>query len=70
VLALYPDVDCAFRSAALSICDGHITAIDAGDCSVGAQLKYKDMKLHKELESREMKLPGRLQLQPPGLEIA
>jgi len=59
-----------FRSAALSIRDGHITAIDAGDCSVGAQLKYKDTKLHKELESREVKLPGRLQLQPPGLKIA
>jgi hypothetical protein len=58
-----------FRSAALSIRDGHITAIDAGDCSVGAQLKYKEIKLHKELESREVKLPGRLQLQPPGLEI-
>jgi len=59
-----------FRSAALSIRDGHITAIDSGDCSVSAQLKYKDIKLHKELESREVKLPGRLQLQPPGLEIA
>ncbi len=59
-----------FRSAALTIRDGHITAIDAGDCSVGAQLKYKDTKLHKELESREVKLPGRLRLQPPGLAIA
>ena len=59
-----------FRSAALTIRDGHITAIDAGDCSVGAQLKYKDIKLHKELESREVKLPGRLRLQPPGLAIA
>jgi len=58
-----------FRSASLSIRDGHITAIEAGDCSVGAQLKYKDIKLHKELESRDIKLPGRVKLQPPGLEI-
>src|SRR5262245_19877299 len=58
-----------FRSAALSIRDGHITAIEAGDCAVAAQLKYKDIKLHKELESRNVKLPGRLRLKPPGLEI-
>lgn len=58
-----------FRSAALSIRDGHITAIDAGDCAVAAQLKYKDVKLHKERESKNVKLPGRLQFHPPGLEI-
>jgi len=58
-----------FRSAELSIRDGHIIAVGAGDCTVGAQLKYKEIKLHKELKSRSVQLSERLQLKPPGLAI-
>jgi hypothetical protein len=58
-----------FRSAALSIRDGHITALASGDCSVSAQLKYRDTELHKPMESRKVTLPGRLPFRAPGLAI-
>jgi hypothetical protein len=58
-----------FRLAELSIREGHIIAVGAGDGSVGAQLKYKDVPLHKELKSTPVKLSKALRLQPPGLAI-
>jgi len=58
-----------FRSAELSIRDGHIVAIGAGDCSVSAQLKYDEVNLHDELKSRIVKLSEPIRLAPPGLAI-
>lgn len=58
-----------FHSAALSILDGHITGIAAGDCSVSAQLKYGEVDLHKKLKSKSLKLFKPIKLTPPGLAI-
>jgi hypothetical protein len=58
-----------FRSAALVIRDGCITGLDSGDCSVSAQLKYGEVPLHKEAESRHVILPGHLVFSPPGVII-
>lgn len=58
-----------FRSAALSIRDGHVTDLASGDCSVSAQVKYRDTELHKPMESRKVTLPGRIAFRTPGLAI-
>jgi hypothetical protein len=58
-----------FRGLALSIADGHITAVAPGDASVSAQLKYGAIKLTDEKQSKAMKLPGRHVFAAPGLKI-
>ena len=58
-----------FESVALSIKDGHITGIGSGECYVSAQLKYRDVKLHPEQQSRHVKLPGYLKFNVPGVPI-
>ncbi len=57
-----------FRSAELTIRDGHIIAVGAGDCAVSAQLKYNDIKLHKS-KSRNVKFSAPMPLGAPGLAI-
>lgn len=57
------------RSAALTIQDGHIKSLGAGDCFATAQLKYGDVNLHDELESKHLFLPGKLEFRKPGLSI-
>lgn len=59
-----------FRSAELSILDGHIVAVAAGDCSVSAQLKYGSVALHDKVKSRDVKLARPLELRAPGLSIS
>lgn len=63
------EVAAKFDSAALSIRDGRITSIAPGEAHVTAQLFYRDTPLHKKAESRKLKLPGRIDLKPPGLAI-
>jgi hypothetical protein len=58
-----------FRVAALVIQDAHIVGVDSGDCSATAQLKYGEIKLHEELKSRQITLPGKLRFESPGLAI-
>ena len=57
------------EAVALDIVNGHITAAGAGECYVSAQLKYGEVKLHKPLASRHVKLPGRLTFKRPGFPI-
>lgn len=57
------------RGLALSIRDGHVTGGAAGDASVSAVLKYGAVKLHKEKDSKKLKLPGRFAFAPPGVKI-
>jgi hypothetical protein len=57
-----------FSGLALSIRAPYITGGSAGDLKVSAQLKYREMKLHKAAESRKIDLPGRFALSAP-LEI-
>lgn len=57
-----------FSGLALSIKAPYITGGSAGDLKVSAQLKYGEVKLHKEAESRKIVLPGRFALGTP-LEI-
>ena len=59
-----------FKSAELSIRDGRIVAIGAGDGSASAQLKYGATKLHKELKSKDITLLSPRLLPEPGLAIA
>jgi hypothetical protein len=58
-----------FRTAALTIQDGYITALSDGDCSVSTLLKYGEVKLHDELKSRNLTFPGKLKFEAPGLAI-
>jgi len=58
-----------FRSVALSICNGRITGVGAGDGYVSAQLKYGDVKLHKNKESKKVPLPVEYKFRDPGLSI-
>lgn len=57
-----------FRTAALSITDGRITAVSAGDGDVSAQLKYGGEKLLSK-ESRKVPFPVRIEFRAPGLLI-
>ncbi len=59
-----------FRCADLTIQDGRIVEIGAGDCQATAQLKYGATNLHKELKSRQVTLTGPRVLPAPGLAIA
>lgn len=68
-LRLTLELKANFRTAALTIQDGHIRTLSAGDCSVSAQLKYGEFKLHDELKSRDVTLPGKLEFDKPGLAI-
>ena len=58
-----------FRAAQLSIRDGHIVALGAGDCAVTAQLKYGDVNLHNKLQSRTVTLGTPRDLPKPGWAI-
>lgn len=53
-----------FRSAELLIKGGQIVAVAAGDCSASAQLKYGDIKLHKEMKTADLKVGRPLPLNP------
>ena len=68
-LRLTLELKATFRTAALTIQDGHIRALSAGDCAVSAQLKYGELKLHDELKSRDVTLPGKLEFEAPGLAL-
>jgi hypothetical protein len=57
------------NSVALSILNGHITGLGAGDCFVEAQLKYREIALHAPIKARKVTLPGRHDFEAPGLPI-
>ena len=59
-----------FRSVALLLRDGHITAVGAGDGAVRAQLKYGSVALHKQLESKAVNLGRPIRFSEPGIRIA
>jgi hypothetical protein len=52
------------RGLALSIESGHIVAAAPGDAAVSAQLKYGEVALTDEKQSKTMKLPGRFVFTP------
>ncbi len=56
------------RSIALSICDGYVTSVGAGDGNVSAQFSYSDIDLSNK-QSRKLPLPGDFNFSPPGLPI-
>jgi len=58
-----------FETVALVIRDAHIIGLDSGDCSVSAQLRYGEVPLPGELQSRHVALPGCLRFKPPGIAI-
>lgn len=58
----------SFRSVALSIADGRITAVGAGDVDIGVRLKYGNATL-LDKESRKLPLPARIDFNAPGLRI-
>jgi len=58
----------SFRSAALSIADGRITAVGTGDVDIGVRLKYGNATL-LDKESRKLPLPARIDFKAPGLRI-
>jgi hypothetical protein len=57
-----------FRAVALAIVRAHIVAVDGGDGSVSATLKYGDVTLY-DAETRKVAFPAHLALRPPGLAI-
>jgi hypothetical protein len=68
-ITLTLELNANFRSAGLTIQNGHIVALHAGDCWVSAQLKFGDQDLHVPLESKRLQLPGELIFPSPGLPI-
>jgi hypothetical protein len=58
-----------FHASMLTIRNGRIICIGAGDCSVSLQLKYRSTRLHDPIESRTVKLDGVFFLPEPGLAI-
>ena len=65
-LELKADFDCAD----LTIMNGHIIEIAAGECHAIAQLKYGGTNLHKPLKSQPFRLSRPRVLAAPGLAIA
>lgn len=63
------EVGADVHSAVLSIRGGKITAIVAASCALTAQLKYKDLRFHNPLKTREFDLVQRYEFNPPGLQI-
>ncbi len=68
-LRLNLELKANFRAAALTIQNGHILSVQSGDCSVSAQLSCGDTPLHKQLESKHLTLPGKLEFKAPGIAI-
>ena len=64
------ELKAAFRCADLTVQDGRIVEIAAGDCQATAQLKYGDTPLHKPMKSRQVTLSKPCRLPAPGLAIA
>lgn len=63
------EVTAKFQSVALSIRNGRITSIGAGEGRIAAQLKYGNVKLHEALKSTTVKLEAAIRFKEPGLEI-
>ena len=63
------EVKAKFRSAELSILDGRIVAIGAGDCAASAQLKLEGWNLHDALEAKDLRVASPISLPAPGLAI-
>lgn len=59
-----------FRVAELVILNKHIVAICSGECTLRAQLKYGQVAMHDQMESRRIKLSQVLQLPAPGVPLA
>lgn len=62
------ELEANFRSVALSISDGRITAVGAGDVDIGVRLKYGNATL-LDKKSRKLPLPARIDFKAPGLRI-
>jgi hypothetical protein len=58
-----------FKGLTLSIRDGHVTGGAVGEAWVSAIVKYGDVALIGEKESKKLKLPGRFAFAAPGLRI-
>jgi hypothetical protein len=58
-----------FKGLTLSIRDGHLTGGAVGEAWVSAVVKYGDVPLTGEKESKKLKLPGRFAFAVPGLRI-
>jgi hypothetical protein len=58
-----------FKGLTLSIRDGHVTAGAVGEAWVSAIVRYGDVALTSEKESKKVKLPGRFAFAAPGLRI-
>ena len=68
-LKLTVELKADFRCANLTILDGRIVEIAAGDCQAVGQLKYGSTNLHKPLKSRTFTLSRPRVLAAPGLAI-
>jgi len=62
------EITATFEAVALSIQAGEIIAAAPGPGKATALLKYRETPLHKPLESKEIRLPGRVTF-TPGLKI-
>jgi hypothetical protein len=57
------------HEAKLVFVDGRLVELGGCNATVSAQLKYKDLALHKKLEPRGVETPG-FRLKSPGLALA
>lgn len=57
-----------FDGVGLSVRNGHVVACVTGEGELKAELKFRDVPLHKET-SPKLVLPGRVVFDPPGLPI-
>ena len=58
-----------FSGLHLTIMDGHILSCGSGDAWASAQLSYNEIPLHKEKETKRVRLPGHHDFTAPGIPI-
>lgn len=59
----------SFTGVRLAIADRHIVGGDLGAAKASAQLSLNGKPLHEPKDSREIALPGRFELDPPGVAL-
>ncbi len=63
------EVTAHFGGVRLAVLDGHIVGGDVGEAWASGKLSMHGVPLHPEADSKKMQLPGRFELDAPGVEI-
>ncbi len=63
------EVTAHFGGIRLAVLDGHIVGGDVGEAWASGKLSTHGVPLHPAAESRKLQLPGRFELEAPGVKI-